>query len=385
MVITRPPRRRLLRGLACILCLSCASFAFEAFGGQAPAGEAARRAGDRLRALEREAADLATREKTLLAELRKLELERQIRAEELAAIERDLADTEAQLAAADERAASLGESAARSMPEVEQRLVRLYKMGRAGYWRLLLDVDDARAVGRAYRTAAALTTLDRESIRRHEATVRALNEERAALASRRQEIEALQQRAAAARASADRAVASRAALLQTIAARRDLTAQLASELRTAQDRLDSALASGRPVAATLPLRPFKGDVPWPADGIVTRRFGRDRTASGGIVARNGIELSLAEGRPVAAVHEGVVTYAAPFAGYGNLVIVEHGGSGHSLYGHLAAVSVNKGDRVEPGTRVGLAGRNLAGNPALYFELRIDGRPVDPLQWLRRQP
>jgi len=41
--------------------------------------------------------------------------------------------------------------------------------------------------------------------------------------------------------------------------------------------------------------------------------------------------------------------------------------------------------VEPGGRIGLSGRNPAGNPALYFELRVDGKPVDPLQWLKKQP
>ena len=49
-------------------------------------------------------------------------------------------------------------------PDVEARLVQLYKLGRAGYWRLLLDVDDLRALGRAYRTAAALTASDRERV-----------------------------------------------------------------------------------------------------------------------------------------------------------------------------------------------------------------------------
>ena len=61
------------------------------------------------------------------------------------------------------------------------------------------------------------------------------------------------------------------------------------------------------------------------------------------------------------------------------------GGALTLYGHLASGSVNKGDRVSAGTPVGLSGRNPGGNPALYFELRIDGQPVDPLQWLRKQP
>jgi septal ring factor EnvC (AmiA/AmiB activator) len=101
-------------------------------------------------------------------------------------------------------------------------------------------------------------------------------------------------------------------------------------------------------------------------------------------ARNGIQLSLPEGEPVHAVHEGVVAFADAFEGYGNLVIVDHGDKAYSLYGHLAAMAVKKGDRVEASSTVGLAGRDPAGNPALYFELRVDGSPVDPLQWLKRQ-
>jgi murein hydrolase activator len=65
------------------------------------------------------------------------------------------------------------------------------------------------------------------------------------------------------------------------------------------------------------------------------------------------------------------------------VIVDHGEGAHSLYGHLASMTVNKGDRIELRSRVGLSGRNPGGNPALYFELRVDGKPVDPLQWLKR--
>jgi septal ring factor EnvC (AmiA/AmiB activator) len=99
--------------------------------------------------------------------------------------------------------------------------------------------------------------------------------------------------------------------------------------------------------------------------------------------RNGIELSLPEGAPVQAVHEGTVAYADLFTGYANLVIIEHADKSYSLYGHLSGVSVKKGDRVDAGTTVGLAGRNPAGNPSLYFELRVDGRPVDPLHWLKR--
>jgi septal ring factor EnvC (AmiA/AmiB activator) len=84
------------------------------------------------------------------------------------------------------------------------------------------------------------------------------------------------------------------------------------------------------------------------------------------------------------VHEGTVAYAEPFSGYGNLVILDHGGQSYSLYGYLASLDVTRGARVERGESVGTSGRPPTGEPALYFELRIDGKPVDPLQWLKRR-
>ena len=97
-----------------------------------------------------------------------------------------------------------------------------------------------------------------------------------------------------------------------------------------------------------------------------------------------MEFATPEGQSVRAVHEGSVEFAGPFTGYGNLVIVDHGDRSYSLYGHLDSVTVTKGQRIDAQTPLGTSGRNPSGTPALYFELRIDGAPVDPLQWLKRQ-
>ena len=78
-----------------------------------------------------------------------------------------------------------------------------------------------------------------------------------------------------------------------------------------------------------------------------------------------------------------MAFAAPFTGFGTLVIVDHGGNAYSLYGHLSQALVTKGAAVKRGSIVGAVGQTPTGVAALYFELRIDGRPVDPVQWLRR--
>jgi septal ring factor EnvC (AmiA/AmiB activator) len=347
----------------------------------------ARRAAERMASLQREADALATQARSLLVELRKLEIDREMRVEQLAQIQRETAEVQAKLAAAAARAETLQGEATRQLPDVEARMVQLYKLGRAGYWRLLLDVNSLRDVGRAYRTAAALGRIDRDRVSEHRRTLSALTKERADLQARAAELAGLQKKAQQAAAAVERAVAARSERVAAIDARRDLNAQLAGELQVAQQQLQatlSATSAGRPTAAAiLPLRPFQGTLPWPADGVVTSPFGRQPQRSPGPAVRNGIELSLPEGQPIRAIHEGTVAFADFFTGYANLVILEHGDRSYSLYGHMSALSVKKGDRVDAGTTVGLAGRNPAGNPSLYFELRVDAKPVDPLQWLKR--
>ena len=359
-----------------------------ASGAQAPRTETpAQRAAERIRALQRESDALATQEKTLLGELRALEVERQLKTEQLTIAERDLQETQRRLTATIARAKELRHSAETERPGVEARLVHLYKMGHAGYWKLLLDVDDLHSIGRAYRTAAAMNRLDRSRVQEHQRTLEALASERVALEAQAAKMAQLQTQAVNARAGIERAVTTRTRLVESIDARRDLNAQLTGELEAAQQRLQgtvSQLGAGRGASVTLPLRPFKGVLPWPAPGIVTGRFGQQKpTASGTGLPRTGIEISLAEGQPVRAVHEGVVGYADHFTGYGNLVILDHGDGTYSLYGYLSSVDVARGDRVEAQGRIAASGRNPSGNPALYFELRVAGAAVDPLQWLKR--
>jgi septal ring factor EnvC (AmiA/AmiB activator) len=341
-----------------------------------------------MRALRREADALASHERTLLVELRKLEIERQIRTEEVSRAAAALKETRAQLEAASARAAALTAAVASEGPEVEARLVQVYKLGRAGYWRLLLDVDDLRSMGRAYRTAAAMTSIDRARVLQHQRTLEALGRERQTLQARLEELAVLQRKGTQARVAIDRAVAARTTLVESIDARRDLNAQLAGELQSAQQRLHASVAQldGGRAAIALPIRPFQGDLPWPARGGVSRPFGRLASSRYGTsISRNGVQLAVPAGQQVRAVHEGTVAFADQFTGYGNLVILDHGDRSYSLYGHLESLDVERGQRVDAQALLGQSGLEPGGNPALYFELRVDGAVVDPLQWLKRRP
>ena len=114
-------------------------------------------------------------------------------------------------------------------------------------------------------------------------------------------------------------------------------------------------------------------------------FGRRGSSVSRAPAQTGVQFAAEEGSPVRAVHDGTVAFAGPFTGYGNLVIVDHGAQTFSLYGQLGAPQVERGAKVERGDSVGTAGRILAGIPGMYFEMRVDGKPVDPLEWLKKTP
>jgi len=344
----------------------------------------ARRAGDRLASLQREADRLAAEESTLLNQLRKLEVDRELRAEELRRAQADTAKAQAAIDATTTRIQALEASEAAARPGLEARLVEIYKLGSARYARVLLATPDLRRLGQASRTVAALAKLDRERIAQHQRTLEEMRSSRATLEERKRQSDSARAAAEKAQVAAGRAAAAQNDLIREIDRRRDLNAQLSAELQASQQKLQAALRDPAGAAAdvALPIRPFRGDLGWPARGQLRRRFGGTSAVPGS--SSNGIEIGAGDGATVAAVHDGLVAFAGSFAGFGNLVILDHGSQAFSLYGDLLEITVQKGARIDRGQPLGTAGPLPSGGTGLYFELRIDGRPVDPLQWLKRQ-
>jgi murein DD-endopeptidase MepM/ murein hydrolase activator NlpD len=101
--------------------------------------------------------------------------------------------------------------------------------------------------------------------------------------------------------------------------------------------------------------------------------------------RRGVDIEADEGAPIRAVYAGTVLYRGQLKGYGNLIILDHGAGYYTLYAHASEILVEEGDRVRAGQAIGRVGEtgSLEG-PRLYFEVRYQGRPEDPEQWLRRR-
>ena len=160
-----------------------------------------------------------------------------------------------------------------------------------------------------------------------------------------------------------------------------LVSVLAS-LDDARRRADARPGAAPPVASTLRTSDL-GRLDWPVEGTILYRFGRQVNPNNTTIRWNGIGIAAAAGTPVKAVNAGTVEYAEHFGTYGLMVIVNHGGGDYSLYGSLAQARVAKGAKVVKGQVIGSVGTSDPDlDPHLHFEIRPNGRAVDPLDWLR---
>ncbi len=128
-------------------------------------------------------------------------------------------------------------------------------------------------------------------------------------------------------------------------------------------------------------RKLKGQLRLPVIGELTNRYGRPRKDTG--LSWKGLFIAAKEGDEVKAIAPGQVVYADWLRGFGNLLILDHGSGYMSLYGNNEALYRRVGDRLSAGDTIASVGNSRgSANSGLYFELRHNGKPFDPLPWVR---
>ncbi|WP_243371214.1 peptidoglycan DD-metalloendopeptidase family protein [Geotalea sp. SG265] len=128
----------------------------------------------------------------------------------------------------------------------------------------------------------------------------------------------------------------------------------------------------------------KGKLTLPVKGTITAQFGRQKHPQfNSYTVNNGISINAPVGTQIHAIYDGQVIFADYFKGYGNMVIVDHGGGFFSLYAHASSINKRVGATVAKNDVVASVGDSDSSNGAmLYFEIRYQGKPVDPSPWFR---
>jgi lipoprotein NlpD len=154
------------------------------------------------------------------------------------------------------------------------------------------------------------------------------------------------------------------------------------------NRTSTSTTDGEEEALDIPAAPAKASprlaqareraLRWPVDGVLYSRYGVRQGQR-----HDGIDIAAPEGTAIGAAADGAVVYAGRQSGYGEVVILRHGGDLLTVYAHASAILVKQGDRVaagQPIARVGRSGRTTG--PHLHFEVREGTRPANPLLFLR---
>ena len=275
------------------------------------------------------------------------------------------------------------------------RLREIYKNGPRHVWQELLTAEDFPDLLQRYKFISLIAERDA-------AMISDVRERRAEIEIQEAELTELLQEVSAARAekeselrNLDENEAKRRQMLADLKTSKKQHRKRAEKLEEREEKLQNIIADlersrlarsqdwGDYGEGNFPS--LKGRLPRPVEGNVTREFGRFRHPEYGTVTFNtGIDISTRTGEPVRAVARGRVEYAGDLPGYGNCIILNHGGGYYTLYAHASAIFVAQSSQVEKGNVIAEVGDAAAGSGGtIHFEIRKAKKALDPGDWLAR--
>jgi septal ring factor EnvC (AmiA/AmiB activator) len=276
---------------------------------------------------------------------------------------------------------------------VVARLSSIYKRGRLGSSRALAQAATSTEPLRMARYLAAISQSDSRAMRDYDRARVRYQEKLAAVEAKREGVSEKKQALADERKRYERARKDKTALLSSI--EKDIAASRVEHERliAIEEELQRVIAASvrepepeekpRSLVSRLfggsrpepkPFGDLKGSLEPPVKGELIARFGQE---SGVGPRHKGVIVRADSDRQVAAVAEGEVVFSGPFPGLGNTLIVNHGGRYHSVYAHLGSILHEVGEKV---ARYEILGTLEPEDPTLHFELRAEGKALDPEPW-----
>jgi murein DD-endopeptidase MepM/ murein hydrolase activator NlpD len=374
------------------------------------------RVGDELESARSGLAETREKRDDTLAELEQIDSKRTALEEELDQLTSELDTAEALLAEAEQALRSTETEIERNTDELTQterdleqqkdqlraRVRATFMHGGVHYPETVLDIDTANDLGASLQYMEAMVSADQRQAqqietleRKYEAALERLDElhaaqdeARATRARERNRVADLVDQRQQVATRLEGQAAERETLLADLEGDADRYAAAIDDLEAESDAIEDRLAGlaaqeqgGSTSAASTPQG--SGGFQWPVNGTITSGFGyRTHPVLGYSRLHAGVDFGAATGTPIVAAAAGTVVSAGWQGGYGNAVIIDHGGGEATLYGHQSRLAVSSGARVSRGEVIGYVGATgLATGPHLHFEWRVNGVPTDPMQRL----
>ena len=265
----------------------------------------------------------------------------------------------------------------------EKRLRDIYENGQVNYIDVLLGSTDFRDFASRMYLLQRVIRRDFNLIDTLNTQKQALEHQKTILDDNKRELDAIHAEATAEqKIIAQKTVERQALYEQALAEKAKLDAEYEELQRNSQEitaMIQRMEEEGRLAAQAH----GSGQFMWPVNGEITSPFGwRVHPIWGTQIFHAGLDIGADYGEPVHAADSGTVVYAGWMGGYGNAVMIDHGGGLVTLYGHNSSITVGEGQQVGKGETIALAGStgNSTG-PHCHFEVRVHGEVTNPLQYL----
>lgn len=285
--------------------------------------------------------------------------------------------------------ASLEQDRKNQASRIAVELRTAWQMGQQGQIKVLLNQESPDTVARMMAYYRYFFDARNELLNEYRETLMELQATEVTIASILEDLDKRQAALAGQQKTLEKAQKNRqlavAKLNQSISGKGAQLKQLEQDQKELQDLLDAieeAVVNLQVPDNYQPFKSAKGKMPWPIPGRASHRFGNSRNE--GKMRWQGVRIPGKAGTPVKAIHHGRVVYADWLRGMGLLIIVDHGDGYMSLYAHNQTLLKDVGEWVTAETAISTLG-DTGGldRPALYFEIRQQGKPTNPANWCRK--
>lgn len=339
-------------------------------------------------------------------ELKMIGKELQVKEDSLAVLQHDLKGAESSLTRTQQEIEAVREDTERKKQQIKLRLSALYKAGEIGGVRVYFSSESFPQMMENMQYMKAVLTNDRNLFGEYNSRIERLKLLRSSLEGDVERKEKFKVNIEAKKREIEEVKEGKAAYLRKLgedkktylASLKELQAN-ARRLQIMVERLEAKRrkgynvkkenksVGGGPSPLAIPDKGFgalKGRLSMPTKGEITDGFGRHKHPDfNSYTVSNGITIAAPEGAEVRSVYDGQVIFADYFKGYGNMVIVDHGGGFFSLYAHTSRIVKKVGTTVTRNEVIASVGdADSTRGPMLYFEIRYQGKPVDPSPWLK---
>ena len=278
---------------------------------------------------------------------------------------------------------------------LENRLRDIYKHRLTKYLEILLNSESFSDFLTRFRYLKNILSLDAEIVNDIRQQIKKIENNKISLENREEILSLLKEAVEKEKENIEFSIKARKSIIDKIDSQKEVYLESLKELeqssqeikniieRIYQQQEEDSKKASQKEAPTVTLKPKKGILALPIQGKLISEYGRQKNTDFNTYTFNsGIDISAPLGQVVHAAGSGEVIYTGSIKGYGQIIIIDHGGRVTTLYAHLSRILIDIGDKVKKGQPIGQVGDSGGvSSTRLHFEVRVEGKPTDPMNWL----